>query len=119
MITSEGLTKMYMYKCNNYPLCDFNKDEFFEINEINHMSTWSNKYFNKSLSPIDAEQYFMIVNCENLVDGVPCGECISCKNIFTSNDVVEIDAATNNGVDEIRDLREKVNFVPSICKYKV
>ncbi len=60
-----------------------------------------------------------MVNCEHLVDGVPCGECNSCKNIFTSNDVVEIDAASNNGVDEIRDLREKVNLVPSICKYKV
>ncbi len=60
-----------------------------------------------------------MVNCENLVDGIPCGECNSCKNIFTSNDVVEIDAASNNGVDEIRDLREKVNLVPSICKYKV
>ena len=60
-----------------------------------------------------------MVNCENLVDGVPCGKCNSCKNIFTSNDVVEIDAASNNGVDEIRDLREKVNLVPSICKYKV
>lgn len=60
-----------------------------------------------------------MVNCENLVNGVPCGECNSCKNIFTSNDVVEIDAASNNGVDEIRDLREKVNLVPSICKYKV
>lgn len=60
-----------------------------------------------------------MVNCENLHDGVPCGECNSCKNIFTSNDVVEIDAASNNGVDEIRDLREKVTLVPSICKYKV
>ena len=60
-----------------------------------------------------------MVNCEHLVDGVPCGECNICKNIFTSNDVVEIDAASNNGVDEIRDLREKVNLVPSICKYKV
>ena len=60
-----------------------------------------------------------MVNCENLVDGSPCNECASCKNIFNNNDVIEIDAASNNGVDEIRDLREKANLVPSVCKYKV
>ena len=50
MIATEGLPKMYMYKCTNYPLCDFditNKDEVIEINEINRMSTWRNKYFKK------------------------------------------------------------------------
>ena len=60
-----------------------------------------------------------MVNCEHLVDGHPCNECPSCLNIFTNNDVIEIDAASNNGVDEIRDLREKANLVPSLCKYKV
>ncbi len=60
-----------------------------------------------------------MVNCENLNDNNPCGECNSCINIFNNNDVIEIDAASNNGVDEIRDLREKVNLVPSVCKYKV
>ena len=60
-----------------------------------------------------------MVNCEHLVNGSPCNECPSCRNIFTNNDVIEIDAASNNGVDEIRDLREKANLVPSLCKYKV
>ena len=50
-----------------------------------------------------------MVNCEHLVNGSPCNECPSCRNIFTNNDVIEIDAASNNGVDEIRDLREKAN----------
>ena len=60
-----------------------------------------------------------MVNCLNPVNGNACGECESCKNVLTSNDVIEIDAASNNGVDEIRDLREKANLVPSAAKYKV
>lgn len=60
-----------------------------------------------------------MVNCENLVDCKPCEECESCKNILNSSDIVEIDAASNNGVDEIREIRDKVNLVPSVCKYKV
>ncbi len=60
-----------------------------------------------------------MVNCEHPVDGNACNECDSCKNILSSNDVIEIDAASNNGVDEIRDLREKANLVPSNAKYKV
>lgn len=60
-----------------------------------------------------------MVNCESPIDGNPCNKCNSCLNIFNSSDIIEIDAASNNGVDEIRDLREKANLVPSICKYKV
>ena len=60
-----------------------------------------------------------MVNCLNPVDGNPCNECTNCKNLFNSSDIIEIDAASNNGVDEIRDLREKANLVPSMCKYKV
>ena len=61
-----------------------------------------------------------MVNCENLgSDGMPCGVCESCKNFDSSSDIVEIDAASNNGVDEIRELRDKVNLVPSGNKYKV
>ena len=61
-----------------------------------------------------------LVNCENLSsDGKPCGKCYSCVNYFNSNDIVEIDAASNNGVDEIRELRDKINLVPSNSKYKV
>lgn len=61
------------------------------------------------------------VNCENCVDGEPCNECEICKKLDdgTLYDVVEIDAASNNGVDNIRDLRENVNFTPNRCKYKV
>ncbi len=60
-----------------------------------------------------------MVNCLNPVNGNPCNKCTNCKNLFNSSDIIEIDAASNNGVDEIRDLREKANLVPSMCKYKV
>ena len=60
-----------------------------------------------------------LVNCENLVDGNPCGKCYNCLNYLNSNDIVEIDAASNNGVDEIRELKDKINLVPSNSKYKV
>ena len=61
------------------------------------------------------------VNCQFTTDGIPCGKCVVCTQIdekrFT--DIIEIDAASNNGVDEIREIRNKVNLVPSIGKYKV
>ena len=60
-----------------------------------------------------------MVNCLNPTNGNACNKCESCLNILNSNDVIEIDAASNNGVDEIRDLREKANLVPSNAKYKV
>ena len=61
-----------------------------------------------------------MVNCENLSDnGVPCGKCNSCLNFNANSDTVEIDAASNNGVDEIRELRDKVNLVPTSSKYKI
>lgn len=61
------------------------------------------------------------VNCLNPRDGDPCGECEICCALQAENcmDVVEIDAASNNGVDEIRDLREKIKYPPSLTKYKV
>ncbi|MBR3161399.1 MAG: DNA polymerase III subunit gamma/tau [Bacilli bacterium] len=61
-----------------------------------------------------------MINCENLSkDGNPCGKCSNCINFNSNSDIVEIDAASNNGVDEIRNLRDKVNLVPSNGKYKV
>ena len=60
-----------------------------------------------------------MVNCEHLVNDMPCNECASCLNVASGSDIIEIDAASNNGVDEIRDLREKANLVPSVCRYKV
>ena len=61
------------------------------------------------------------VNCENLFDGVACNKCVNCTQNINKNhvDVIEIDAASNNGVDEIRELRNKVNLVPSLGKYKI
>ena len=60
-----------------------------------------------------------MVNCESPVDGNPCNKCSNCMNVQNSSDIIEIDAASNNGVDEIRELREKANLVPSSLKYKV
>ena len=68
-----------------------------------------------------AKIFAKIVNCKNLNNATPCNECDSCVQ-FNNNqniDIIEIDAASNNGVDEIRELREKVNLVPNIGKYKV
>lgn len=61
------------------------------------------------------------LNCSNLNVNEPCDECISCKEISQgiNPDVIEIDAASNNGVDEIRDIREKVKYLPSGSKYKI
>ena len=59
-----------------------------------------------------------IVNCEKLKDTKPCGKCPSCIQVNNS-DIIEIDAASNNGVDEIRELRNKVSLVPSYGKYKI
>jgi DNA polymerase-3 subunit gamma/tau len=61
------------------------------------------------------------VNCENSVDGEPCNECEVCKGLDNGSiyDVIEIDAASNNGVDNIRDLREDANYTPSRGKYRV
>ena len=62
-----------------------------------------------------------IINCENPNELTPCNNCVSCTQINSkqSTDIVEIDAASNNGVDEIREIRNKVNLVPSVSKYKV
>lgn len=61
------------------------------------------------------------VNCSDLKDFMPCDRCVNCTQINskTSTDIIEIDAASNNGVDEIREIRNKVNLVPSTGKYKV
>ena len=61
------------------------------------------------------------VNCLNPIDGNPCNECEICKGIDSGAilDVIEIDAASNNGVDNIRDLREEANFTPANAKYRV
>ena len=60
------------------------------------------------------------VNCLHPVNGSPCGECEVCKKLAVDNvDIIEMDAASNNGVDDARDIREKVKYLPVACKYKV
>lgn len=67
-----------------------------------------------------AKIFAKAINCTNNKDGSPCGECEVCKALDKTNiDVLEIDAASNNGVDEIRDLRERVKYPPVVGKYKV
>lgn len=67
-----------------------------------------------------AKIFARAINCNNLQNGSPCGECEVCKSLEGTNiDVLEIDAASNNGVDEIRELREKVKYPPVVGKYKV
>ena len=68
-----------------------------------------------------AKIFAKAVNCLHPVNGDPCGECEICKSIDNGSllDVVEMDAASNNGVDDIRDLRDETAYTPSACQYKV
>lgn len=59
------------------------------------------------------------INCETPVNGEACNQCSCCQNFNTSPDIIEIDAASNNGVDEIRELRNNITLSPSASKYKV
>lgn len=65
-----------------------------------------------------AKIFAKIINCEHPKDCKPCGKCVSCTQ-ESNSDIIEIDAASNNGVDEIRELRNKVNLLPAYGKYKV
>ncbi len=68
-----------------------------------------------------AKLFAKAINCSNNKDGDACNECENCKS-FNNNsnpDIIEIDAASNNGVDEIREIKNKVSLVPSMSKYKV
>lgn len=68
-----------------------------------------------------AKIFAKAINCQFLKDGEPCNECETCKEITSGqlNDVIEIDAASNNGVEEIRDIRDKAKYAPTIAEYKV
>ena len=68
-----------------------------------------------------AKIFAKAVNCEHTADGSPCGECAACKSIASgaSMNVIEIDAASNNGVDNIREIREEVTYRPTEGRYKV
>ena len=68
-----------------------------------------------------AKIFAKAMNCPNQKDGEPCNECYICQAITEGSleDVIEIDAASNNGVDEIRDIRDKSTYAPSLAKHKV
>lgn len=68
-----------------------------------------------------AKIFAKAINCEHPINGSPCGKCATCKALSDPSniDVLEIDAASNNGVNEIRELRENVQFPPVAAKYKV
>lgn len=66
-----------------------------------------------------AKIFAKAINCQNLKNGNPCNECDNCVNINSNPDIVEIDAASNNGVDEIRELINNVRLAPTMSKYKV
>ena len=68
-----------------------------------------------------AKIYARAVNCEHPIDGSPCNQCAACRSILAgaSMNVVEIDAASNNGVENIRDIREQVQYPPTEGKYRV
>ncbi|MFB9768306.1 DNA polymerase III subunit gamma/tau [Lactiplantibacillus modestisalitolerans] len=68
-----------------------------------------------------AKIFAKAINCHHLVDGEPCNQCDTCQAITKGqlNDVIEIDAASNNGVEEIRDIRDKAKYAPTEADYKV
>lgn len=68
-----------------------------------------------------AKIFAKTINCEDLKNGLPCKKCKVCetKTIDENPDIIEIDAASNNGVDEIREIKNKAALVPVFCKYKV
>ena len=68
-----------------------------------------------------ARVFAKALNCPHLVNGEPCNECSTCKEITegVNPDVIEIDAASNNGVDEIRAMKDRIGFLPAGSKYKI
>lgn len=68
-----------------------------------------------------AKIFARLINCENSHSGVICDNCSACAALSQANnlDIIEMDAASNNGIDEIRDIRESVKYAPISCKYKV
>ena len=66
-----------------------------------------------------AKIFAKALNCPNSKDGIPCDKCENCLNFATSPDIIELDAASNNGVDYIREIKDNVLIAPSYSKYKV
>ena len=89
-----------------------------KLNKISHAYLFTGSRGTGKTST--AKIFAKAINCENSKNGSPCLECETCKSLDKTNiDVLEIDAASNNGVDEIRELREKVKYPPVVGKYKV
>ena len=66
-----------------------------------------------------AKIFAKTINCLDNKDGIACGKCDNCENFATSTDIIEIDAASNNGVDQIREITNNVKLAPTMFKYKV
>lgn len=67
-----------------------------------------------------AKIFARAINCLSPVNGSPCGKCEACRELKSADcvDIIEMDAASNNGVDEIREIREKVKYAPAVAKEK-
>lgn len=88
-----------------------------ESNQISHAYIFSGPRGTGKTST--AKIFAKALNCQNRIDANPCCKCDACKNINISNDIYEIDAASNNGVDQIRDIIDNVKLTPINSKYKV
>ncbi|MGT2910526.1 DNA polymerase III subunit gamma/tau [Streptococcus cameli] len=90
-----------------------------ETNKISHAYLFSGPRGTGKTSA--AKIFAKAMNCPNQVNGEPCNDCAICQSITEGSleDVIEIDAASNNGVDEIRDIRDKSTYAPSLARYKV
>ncbi len=89
-----------------------------KLNRINHAYLFTGS---RGVGKTTCARIFArAVNCEHPQNGSPCGECAACKALAADNvDIIEMDAASNNGVDDARDIREKVKYLPVSCRYKV
>ena len=90
-----------------------------QYNKINHAYLFSGPRGTGKTTM--AKIFAKDVNCLNPVNGEACGTCKNCLSVMNNecSDIIEIDAASNNGVDEIREIKNKINLVPSELKYKV
>ncbi len=89
-----------------------------KLNKINHAYLFSGP--KGSGKTTIAKIFAKMINCENLENGIICDKCVFCTQKDSEiMDIIEIDAASNNGVDEIREINNKVNLVPTLGKYKV
>ena len=95
VLSTIGYSKMYMYKCTSYPFCQFDynslddKENIIKLNEINRVTNWINENEGRNNSPIEAEQYVMVVKCEDLND-LTINYCQILTSIYGSEDIVSL-----------------------------